>query len=88
MMIQCSIKLLEHEFSRIMMKRLEMSMMGELKFLIGFESSNSRYACSYVKASTLIKVLSIEILVLSIGISRTCSRSLTSSMPSPSRQQF
>jgi hypothetical protein len=44
-----------------MMKRLEMSMMGELKFLVGFESSNSRYACSCVKPSTLVKVLSIEI---------------------------
>jgi hypothetical protein len=50
MMIQCSIKLLEHAFSRIMIKRPKMSMMGELKFLIGFESINSRYACSYVKA--------------------------------------
>ena len=34
------------EFSRIMTNRFEISMMGELKFFLGFQSSNSRMAHS------------------------------------------
>src|SRR5207244_12224392 len=60
------------DFSKIMTKRFEMSMMGELKYFLGFKSSNSRKEPSCVKPST----------------SPTCSRSLTWKVPSPSRPQW
>jgi hypothetical protein len=40
------------EFSRIMIQKFEMSMMGELKYYLDFKSSNSKKAPSSVKPST------------------------------------
>ena len=39
------------EFSRIMIQNFEMSMMGELKYFLGFKSSNSKMAPSSTKQS-------------------------------------
>jgi hypothetical protein len=43
------------EFGRIMVKKFETLMMGELKFFLNFKSSNSRMTHSSLKRSTLKK---------------------------------
>jgi hypothetical protein len=48
------------EFSRIMIQKFEMSMMGELKYFLDSKSSNSKKAPSLAKQSTLKILSSLE----------------------------